>query len=90
MKTRSNTAAAKPKLSFVHQLIQEATGAPAADLSYIEHIMRTDIFHSTLDWQTAAQLRIAAREAYALLNENRDLYEYERKQALSFFTTNKH
>jgi hypothetical protein len=73
------------KLAPLRKLIQDATGAPLDDLGMIEHVMRDDVFHSTLDWQTAEQLKAAAREAYQLLKENRDLYELERKQALTFF-----
>lgn len=58
-----------------HGLIQGVTGAPARDLALVENIMRDDIFHSTLDWQTREQLTAAAREAFALLQANRQLYE---------------
>lgn len=56
-------------------LISEATGARAEDLPKIENIMRDEIFHSTLDWQTEEQLADAATEAYRLLRANRALYE---------------
>ena len=56
-------------------LIAAATGARADDLHKIETIMRDEIFHSTLDWQTEAQLADAATEAYRLLRANRVLYE---------------
>jgi len=41
-------------------LIIRATGCPPADAPEIEEIMRQDIFHSTLDWQTREQLEEAA------------------------------
>lgn len=45
-------------------LIQEATGVLDLEhLERIEDIMRNVIFHSTLDWQSRAQLEKAAREA---------------------------
>ena len=78
-----------PSVTPLRQLIHQATGAPADELAMIEHIMRDDIFHSTLDWQTAEQLRVAAREAFELFQENRDLYEFERKQIMSFFISTK-
>jgi hypothetical protein len=62
-------------------MIIEDTGCSPDDAGMIEHIMRDDIFHSTLDWQTRPQLRRAAREAVKLLAENRDLYEQERAMA---------
>ena len=67
-----------------HHLIQRATGAPARDLALVENIMRDDIFHSTLDWQTREQLTAAARQAFALLQSNRDLYESGRASALAY------
>jgi hypothetical protein len=66
-------------------LIQRATGARAGDLVLVENIMRDDIFHSTLDWQTREQLTDAARQAFALLQSNRDLYEFGRVSALAVF-----
>ncbi len=35
-------------------------------LDEVEEIMRQDIFHSTLDWQTLHQLEEAAKLAYAV------------------------
>lgn len=49
------------------ELIQKATGAKEADLRALEDIMRQDIFHSTLDWQTEAQLTRAAKQAVEVL-----------------------
>ena len=66
-------------LSGYRAVIYEATGAPAADLARIENIMREEIFHSTLDWQTREQLAAGAREAFARLNEDRELYDLERE-----------
>ena len=41
--------------SYQH-LIIEATGCTAAEAGEIEEIMRADIFHSTLDWQSRRTL----------------------------------
>ena len=38
-------------------------------LDLIEDVMRNDIFHSTLDWQTRKQLENAARQALSVLPE---------------------
>ena len=38
------------------QLIAAATEAATSKLAILENIMRDEIFHSTLDWQTADQL----------------------------------
>ena len=37
------------------------------DLRDINECMREDIFHSTLDWQTKAQLQKGARQAWELI-----------------------
>jgi len=48
-----------------HQIISEATGVTDhATLETLEDIMRNDIFHSTLDWQTREELMDAARTAH--------------------------
>jgi len=73
------------RINPLSRLIQRATGAPRRDLALIENIMRDDIFHSTLDWQTSEQLTQAARQAFALLESNRDLYETGRASALAVF-----
>lgn len=53
--------------------ISEATGVTdPEDLADIEDSMRHDIFHSTLDWQTKAQLMRGAREAWELVQLMRD------------------
>lgn len=59
-------------MNLYQQLIIEATAASDRDVEYIEDIMRNDIFHSTLDWQTRAQLISAAKEAAGLLAAYRD------------------
>ena len=46
------------------ELISTATGAPVAKVAILENIMRDEIFHSTLDWQTADLLAVAARQAH--------------------------
>ena len=47
----------------------------AEDASMVEDIMRNHVFHSTLDWQTAAQFRRGAREAWKLLEAEREMFE---------------
>jgi hypothetical protein len=68
---------------YIGSLIQEATRAPVGDLPLIEHIMRSDIFHSTLDWQSREQLMVGARAAHELLISNRELFEHEQQAALA-------
>lgn len=56
-------------LTYHEKMFSELTGiADKATLSQIEDIVRNDIFHSTLDWQTKAQLKKAAKEAIEMIN----------------------
>jgi len=54
-------------MSFHRELIIEATGVNDKDAAYVEDIMREDIFHSTLDWQSRKVFARGAREAVAML-----------------------
>ena len=51
-------------MAKLHDEIVQWTGCSPADAPEIEDYMRHDIFHSTLDWQTLAQLKKAAKEAW--------------------------
>tara|TARA_Y100000034_G_C6597791_1_gene259949 strand:- start:343 stop:531 length:189 start_codon:yes stop_codon:yes gene_type:complete len=54
-------------MSLYRDTLMEVTGITNADdLAAIEDIMRHDIFHSTLDWQTRDQILKAAKEAHKL------------------------
>lgn len=59
-------------MSLYAAVIIEATGCAREDVRKIEGIMRDEIFHSTLDWQTRDQLSHGARQAYALLQRERE------------------
>ncbi len=59
-------------MTFYQDLIIKATGANMRDAGHIEDIMRNDIFHSTLDWQSRVQLARAAKTAAEMLTEYRD------------------
>ena len=60
-------------MSFYQEAIIKATKCAPEDGPEIEEIMRNDIFHSTLDWQTKTQFNKGAREAYVVLKECRKL-----------------
>lgn len=65
-KTPENMTATK--LRGYDLIINEATGVTdLALIGEIEECMRHDIFHSTLDWQTRAQLHDAARLAMKII-----------------------
>jgi hypothetical protein len=56
-------------------MIIEDTRCNPHDAVMIEHIMREDIFHGTLDWQTRAEIRRAARKAARILIQDLPTYE---------------
>ena len=67
-------AAQKPKFSGYRQIIHEATGQmDEGVLRELEKIMRHDIFHSTLDWQTREMLNDGAREAVLVLKQLQEM-----------------
>jgi hypothetical protein len=68
-------------MTHLSRLIQTATKAPEEELPLIAHIMRSDVFHSTLDWQSHEQLVAGAKEAHALLVANRELFDFEQEAA---------
>lgn len=56
----------RQKSSPYTTLIAAATGAPESRLTILERLMRDEIFHSTLDWQSAEELSEGARRANSL------------------------
>jgi len=67
------------------EMIQAATGAPDEVLGILEEIMRTEIFHSTLDWQSRGEFDAAARRAWAMYRSDRACYDAERDYRLARF-----
>jgi hypothetical protein len=66
-------------------LIAKATGAADDLLPILEKIMREDVFHSTLDWQSASQFRSGARKALAIYEEYPDFFQAEMSHQLARF-----
>ena len=54
------------------EMIVSATGCDRDEVREITEIMRDDIFHSTLDWQTREQLQEAAVLAYIFMKDIED------------------
>lgn len=77
----------KPTPSPYNDLIVAATGALPHEIATVEVIMREDVFHSTLDWQTAEEFAKGAREAYALFLSDRHYYHAEMQRRHFFFHT---
>lgn len=67
------------------ELIREVTEAPLSALGIIENIMRDEVFHSTLDWQSRELFAEGARKAYAIfLDDPVFHYRLARAQSLRF------
>jgi len=72
MKTTANKR--EKKMTGYIKSISEIIGiTDIAQLELIEDCMRHDVFHSTLDWQTAAQFRDGALVAVDVLKEMGEL-----------------
>jgi len=63
----------------------EQLGCRSADAAMVENIMRNEVFHSTLDWQSAAQLQRGAHEAWAILEADREVFENYYRDAQQVF-----
>jgi hypothetical protein len=72
-------------MSAYEGAIVEDTRCKRADAAMIEDIMRNEVFHSTLDWQTPAQFRQGARRAAKILEQNRELFENFRAETPASF-----
>lgn len=66
-------------------MILAVTGAPPKLLPTLERIMRRDVFHSTLDWQSSAEFGRGARQAFALYRRDAAFYDAETAQLAAFF-----
>ena len=73
------------KLTGYQAMVEAATGAPEKLLPTLERIMRRDVFHSTLDWQSAAEFDRGARQAFALYRRDAAFYDAENAQLAAFF-----
>lgn len=60
------------KQTWYQKCIIDATGCKPEDANAIEELMRHEIFHSTLDWQSKEQFDAGAKEAYELLKADRE------------------
>lgn len=56
-------------MSGYTKIIRETLGCSENRAAEVEEIMRHEIFHSTLDWQTREMLEQAARDADKILDE---------------------
>lgn len=66
-------------------MILAVTGAPPPLLPTLERIMRRDVFHSTLDWQSSLEFARGARQAFALYRKDAAFYNAETAQLAAVF-----
>lgn len=68
-------------------MIAKATGAADAALPILEEIMRSEVFHSTLDWQSATEFRRGAKKAYQLYLADKAFYDANARWRRAVFRT---
>jgi hypothetical protein len=66
-------------LTSYEEMIHDATKASFGILDILEDIMRNEVFHSTLDWQTKKQFYAGAKEAYKIYRSNVAFYTVEKR-----------
>jgi hypothetical protein len=59
------------RLGCYEKHIIQTVQCSATEATVVEEIMRSHIFHSTLDWQTNGEFESGVREAFAALVEKR-------------------
>lgn len=59
-------------LNCYEKHIIEVTRCSEAEAGIVEEMMRREIFHSTLDWQTVEEFEAGARVAFQALIEMRE------------------
>jgi len=69
---------------FYEQLIIEDLSCTAEEAGIIEDLMRTQVFHSTLDWQSREQLREGAKEAFEMFSADREFFLTHYRNACAF------
>ena len=72
------------KLDVKAQVVDTTLGVEVAAPGLIEELMRNEVFHSTLDWQSAKQLEGGARKAKAIFEDDREFFlqVYAERRAL--------
>lgn len=64
-------------------------GCTTEEAAMVEDIMRNHVFHSTLDWQSAAELQRGAREAWTILEADREMFVNHYRQVRRIFQETK-
>lgn len=75
--------------NFYHAMIQKATGAADELLSVLERIMREDVFHGTLDWQTRSEFSRGAKKAHAIYLADAAFYDADMAMRRASFELSK-
>ena len=62
-------------MNSIEKLIESVTGVHPGLGPVIERIMREDIFHGPLDWQSFDELTMAAKEALAIYEADKEFHD---------------
>ena len=65
--------------------IMEQLRCTAEEAQIVETIMRENIFHSTLDWQTKKEFQSGARKAWKLFLSKREFFESHHRNMKALF-----
>jgi hypothetical protein len=66
-------------------MIMADTGCTVDEAGLVEDIMRNEVFHSTLDWQSRAEFRRGAKKAWRIYQEDPEAYKAFRAQVQAAF-----
>lgn len=72
--------------NYYQDRIAEITGAKSEELVIVENILRDDVFHSTLDWQTAKEFKCGARKAYRIYLDDKAFFDGHHAQMIASFS----
>jgi hypothetical protein len=65
------------------EIFAVSTGAIGEDLIHFWRIMRTEILHSTLNWQSCLHLENGVSQALLIIEQNREFYTLDNLMSLS-------
>ena len=62
-------------MNSTQEIISAATGVDSITLPVLERIIREDIYHGPLDWQSVEELETAAKEALAIYGADKEFHD---------------
>lgn len=74
-----------PPIGNYQRCIVDELRCSLSKAAMIEDIIRNQVFHSTLDWQTLAQLRRGVRQAWIIFRANHEIFERDFRERRRIF-----